>query len=174
MARDVFDAYKLIVDDTNELGNRRQTVDTVYESIVTLVLGADGYIAALGQFQGVVPIAATAAIGVVGIIFTTHWRNTVDKLKRVLNLRYEYLRHMEEDPDLQSINAQVYSKEWQDIYAKREATRKKTGHSRTLQSIFTGIFIVLPIMVLALTILAKIPETHAYISPLIPATHPGQ
>lgn len=168
MARDVFDAYKLIVDDTNQLGNRRQTVDTVYESIVTLVLGADGYVAATGQFRGWLPIVATTAIGLVGIIFTAHWRGTVDKLKQVLNLRYQYLRDMESDSNLTTIRAQVYTEEWQAIYAKRHSTRRKRGSSRTLQSIFRGIFIAIPVVQIVLTVLAALPATHAYIVPLIP------
>lgn len=169
MTRDVFDTYKLIVDDTNQLGNRRQTVDTVYESIVTLVLGAEGYVAAIWLFRGLLPILATIAISIVGIIFTVHWRGTVDKLKQVLNLRYQYLREMESDQNLASIQAQVYTEEWKTIYAKRDSTRRKRGSSRTLQSIFTGIFIALPILQIVLTVLAILPVTHPYIAPLIPS-----
>lgn len=168
MANDVFDTYKLIVNDTNQLGNRRQTVDNVYEGIVTLILAADGYVVASGQFRGLLPIIATIAVSLVGIIFTAHWRGTVDKLKEVLRLRYEYLRKMESDENLTRIQAQVYTEENNRIYAKRDSARKKRGNSRTLQGIFTGIFIVLPLLQIALTVLAALPVTQPYIVPLIP------
>jgi hypothetical protein len=133
------------------------------------VLGAEGYVAAIWLFRGLLPILATIAISIVGIIFTVHWRRTVEKLKQVLNLRYQYLREMESDQNLANIQAQVYTEEWKTIYAKRDSTRRKRGSSRTLQSIFTGIFIALPLLQIVLTVLAILPVTHPYIAPLIPS-----
>jgi hypothetical protein len=168
MALNIFETYKLIVEDTNQLGSRRQTIDTVYEGIVTLVLGADGYVAATAEFHGWLPLVVTAVIGIIGIIFTVHWRGVVDKLKEVLSLRYEYLRELEKNDELQTVKAQIYTQEWQNIYAKRATKDEKRSPSTTLQSIFIAIFIILPVALGIITVLAMLPATGSFIGTFFP------
>ena len=152
MARGIFDTYQVIIEDTNALGNRRQTIDTVYESIVTLILAADGYVAAQTPYTSWFPVVAEVSVSIVGIAFTRHWRSVVDRLKAVLSLRYKYLRQLEDNDVLKQIGAQIYQFEDTQIYKQREAGGKKS--SRNLQSIFTTVFLLIPLVRAGLTALA--------------------
>lgn len=164
MASDIFDTYKVIIEDTNALGNRRQTIDTVYESIVTLILAADGYVAAQAPYSSWFPVAAAVGVSIVGIAFTRHWRSVVDRLKAVLRVRYEYLKQLENNEMLKHIGAQIYQIEDTKIYKQREAKGKKSP--RNLQSIFAIVFFLVPCVRLLLTAVAN-SGFHLQIAPLL-------
>lgn len=164
MARDIFDTYQVIIEDTNVLSNRRQTIDTVYESIVTLILAADGYVAAQAPYVSWFPVAAAISTSIVGIVFTRHWRSVVDRLKAVLRVRYDYLKQLEDDEALKHIGAQIYQLEDAKIYKKREAEGKKSP--RNLQSIFTIVFYIIP-LVRALLTAVFVFGFHLSITPLL-------
>lgn len=164
MARDIFDTYQVIIEDTNALSNRRQTIDTVYESIVTLILAADGYVAAQAPYASWFPIVAAIGTSIVGIAFTRHWRSVVDRLKAVLRVRYDYLKQLENDEALKHIGAQIYQVEDAEIYKKREAAGKKSP--RNLQSIFTVVFYLIPLVRALLTAVA-VSGLHLPVAPLL-------
>ena len=164
MARDIFDTYQVIIEDTNALSNRRQTIDTVYESIVTLILAADGYVAAQAPYTSWFPVVAAIGASIVGIAFTRHWRSVVDRLKAVLRVRYDYLKQLENDDALKHIGAQIYQVEDTEIYKKRDATSKKAP--RNLQSIFAVVFYLIPLVRALLTAVA-VSGLHLSITPLL-------
>lgn len=172
MEHEVFAVYKLVIEDTNQLSNRRQMLDNLYVTIVTLVLGADAYIAANSRLADWFPVLVTIGISLVGVIFTNHWRRVLQDLKEVLKFRYEWLKEMEAQPDLVQIGACVYTSEDIRIYKPRESAKSANtfgfaARATHLQMIFVVIFISIPFILAGATLLASLPQLHQFIRPLI-------
>lgn len=172
MEHDVFAVYKLVVEDTNQLSSRRQLLDNLYVTIVTLVLGADAYVAANSHLLDWFPVFVTIGISLVGVVFTNHWRRVLQDLKEVLNFRYAWLKELEAKPELIQIGAGLYTSEDSNIYKPREsANSAKTfgfaARAAHLQTIFVVTFIMIPFVLAGATLLASLPQVHQFIHPLI-------
>ena len=168
MSRDIFDVYQSIMVDTSQISSKRQSLDTVYTTIVTLILGADAYVAGNSKFDNWFAVLVTVALGLVGWAFTWHWRRVLNDLKKILDLRYTYLREMEDNPKMHAIHAQIYTKEYNAIYAHPNKSRFGIGaRIKHLQTIFLIIFTLIPFFSHSVNINAfflMVPFVHSSIS----------
>jgi hypothetical protein len=174
-ARDRFDVYQVAIDDLHHSKTLGQSIDTLYVTILTLVLGGDAYVAAISRFDSWVPVGATLAIGIVGLAVTERWRQGGANLYRIITNRYAWLREAERHPDLACVGANFFTQEYETVYVPQK-TRKQSSttlvsifftRTQRLQNIFRAIFIVIPLLIAALTFLATNPWYHLAIQPLI-------
>jgi hypothetical protein len=171
MARDEFDVYKLVAQDTNQVNRRRQALDALYVTLLALILTGDGYVAVSSQLDSWLPTIVTAGIGIIGIFIARYWRHGLSDLRKILDVRYTFLRELETLPNLSSIMATVFTKEWEKIYRDREARHQST--TRGLSLIFIIVFILIPVVLACLTALFFIPGAKDLILPFIkPLTPP--
>ena len=172
MPRDEFDVYKLAVQDTNDLNRRRQALDALYVTLITLILTGDGYIALTSPLDNWLPTIVTVIIGVFGFIVTRYYRQGLSDLREALRVRYEFLRELETLGILSSIHASVITREWDQVF-KRRRNRSTT---RGLSLIFIVAFILVPVVVALLTAIYFIPGAYDTVSPiirpLVPQTFP--
>ncbi len=96
-----FEEYKLFVEDTARLSDRRQTVTNIYIAVNSLLLGAISFLirdAAGGRWWGLC-LALPLLVG--GIIVCCFWRQFLIKHKTLIGLRIDTLREMEERPGME-------------------------------------------------------------------------
>ena len=92
-----FEEYKLFVDDTARLSERRQTVSNIYVAVNTLLLAAIGLLikdlGARDLWTLLLPLPLITA----GIAVSLWWRQLIRKYKKLVGLRIDALREMEDE-----------------------------------------------------------------------------
>lgn len=166
------DVYKIVVDDTNQLLARRQGLDNIYVTIVTLVLAGDAYVAALSQFNNWLPVVETLGIGIVGVMVIGRWRQGVADLNENLQFRFKWLRDLEATPPLAQLGATLFTLEFQNVIAPREKSQKYRrrgfgARSHRLQALFRTVFLLIPLLLAALTAVATDPDLSWLAHPLL-------
>ncbi|HZC08258.1 MAG TPA: hypothetical protein VE338_21675 [Ktedonobacterales bacterium] len=179
MTHDSFDVYATIIKDTNEMNARRRQLDSLYVTLITLILTADAYVAFYSSFTNWLLVFATIGISIVGGAVTTRWRDGLHNLDEILNFRYTFLRDLEASDEMKAIGATLYSQEWNHIYGPRQDKRFRSVTNR-LQLTFIIVFVLIPLVLLGLTVAETIPVVHAlipsqvipFIAPLAPLQKP--
>jgi hypothetical protein len=179
MTHDMFDVYTTIIEDTNEMNSRRRQLDSLYVSLITVIMTGDAYVAFYSAFNNWLLVIATIGISLVGGAVTTRWSEGLQNLDIILDNRYEFLRNLEANDELKAIGATLYSQEWNSLYGpgKDIRFRKVTAH---LQRTFTLVFVAIPLVLAGLTAIETIPLIHSlvppqvipYIQPLLPSPKP--
>jgi hypothetical protein len=169
-SHDAFDVYAVAIQDTNELKNYGQRIDSVYVTILTLILAGDGYVAAASRFDSWIPVAVTVGIGIVGFIFCQRWQRGLINLNDILNHRYEWLRELERTQHLRGIGANLFTSEYEEVYQPSGLDSVARRRNRQIQSVFRIIFIAIPLVLGIVTLAATnpwLPWLHQYIEPLL-------
>lgn len=176
MAHDAFDVYITIIKDTNELNGRRRQLDSLYVTLIIVILTGDAYVAFYSAFNNWLLVVVTIGIGVVGGAVTSRWRAGLRNLDEILDHRYAFLRTLEKTSTLQALGANLYSKEWNAIYVHRKDRRFRSV-TNSLQLTFIVVFFLIPLMLAALTAVDTIPVVHslvpAQVFPYIRPVAPG-
>jgi hypothetical protein len=97
---DKFEEYKLFVEDTARLSERRQTVTNIYITVNSLMLGAISFLikdATTGRWWGLILGLPLMASGVAVCCF---WSQFLHKYKKLVGLRIDTLRQMEDLPEM--------------------------------------------------------------------------
>jgi len=95
-----FEEYKLFVQDTAKLSDRRQTVTNTYIAVNSLLLGVVSFLvkdAANGQWWG---LALALPLMTGGAVVCVYWRKFIVKYKALIGLRIDTLREMEDLPGM--------------------------------------------------------------------------
>lgn len=163
---DEFDLYSLILEDTETLSSRRRQLDSLYVATVTLILGGSAYVAFYSQFDNWLVVFVTFGIAVVGTAVAGRWSQGSKNLNAIIDLRYQFLRKLEQTSALQRVGAAILSQEWSTIYQPR-LDRKYRMATRRLQSIFVAVFWLIPCLLASLTLITTVPDIHNLIPPNI-------
>ncbi|HEV2237631.1 MAG TPA: hypothetical protein VGR57_13300 [Ktedonobacterales bacterium] len=87
--------YHLLVDDARELAERRDRVSSLFLSLITLILGAQGYLMAQGRNDGTTFVLIWLA-AVFGAWLCQIWRRAILSFKELLNFRYFIIKRWEQ------------------------------------------------------------------------------
>ncbi len=167
---DPFDVYTVAIEDTNQLKSYGQRIDGVYVTILTLILAGDGYVAAASRFDSWIPVAVTAGIGLVGLVFCQRWLHGLTNLNEILSHRYQWLRDLESTAELKRIGANLFTSEYNNVYQPSEFDRVARRRNRQIQHVFRIIFVAIPLLLGLITLAATnpwLPWLHPYIVPLL-------
>ncbi len=166
--RDFFDVYKVAIDDLHRTRSLAQQIDTMYVTILTLLLTADAYEIATSKFDSWVPVVATACVALIGIAIASRWRRGTANLFKIVTNRYAWLRSAEDarmHPEMAQIGADIFTQEYKAVYKQQLQTAKarastvddpaaaesgfSTFYDRTLflQRLCPVIFTVVPVIV---------------------------
>jgi hypothetical protein len=131
--RDFFDVYKVAIDDLHRTRSLAQQIDTMYVTILTLLLTADAYEIATSKFDSWVPIVATAGVALIGNAIASRWRRGTANLFKIVTNRYAWLRSAEDarmHPEMAQIGADIFTQEYKAVYEPQVQTAK--GRASTL------------------------------------------
>lgn len=150
-----FDEYKLFVEDTARLSDRRQTVTNTYIAVNSLLLGAVSFLirdAAGGKWWGLL-LALPLLAG--GIIVCFFWRQFLIKYKTLIGLRIDTLREMEDRPGMEG-SVRMYHVE-DKIYPRDEQGKMIPGKGLN----FSDLEKRLPMLFLALYVIYTLADLVA-------------
>lgn len=92
----LFEEYKLFVEDTARLSERRQTAANTYVTVNGAIIGFITYLVASADLNSWWFSLAVAPIVVAGFMVCVFWRQSIQKYKVLINLRFKVLREIEE------------------------------------------------------------------------------
>lgn len=90
----IVDQYEQVIEDTAKLSDRRQTVNNLYLSANSLLLGGIALLAQ-GGIKTIFPVALIVLISVVGDVLCYDWRRLVETYRRLVGLRVTILKEIE-------------------------------------------------------------------------------
>ncbi len=151
---EAFEEYKLFVQDTARLSDRRQTVTNTYVAVNSLLLGAISFLlrdAAKGQWWG---LLLALPLLIAGIVISRFWGQFIYKYKTLIGLRLDTLRSMENQPEM-SGSVRMYHVE-DAIYPRDEDSQMIPGRGlnisdleKRLPTVFLALYIIYLICALA-------------------------
>ena len=130
---EAFEEYKLFVQDTAKLSDRRQTVTNTYVAVNSLLLGAISFLlrdAAGGQWWG---LLLAFPLLMAGIVISRSWGQFIHKYKTLIGLRIDTLRSMEDLPEM-SDGVRMYHVE-DAIYPRDEDGRMIPGQGLNISDL---------------------------------------
>lgn len=92
-----FEEYKLFVDDTARLSERRQTASNIYVAVNSLLLAAIGLLIKDLDARGLCTLLLPLPLITAGIAVSLWWRQLIRKYKKLVGLRIDTLREMEDE-----------------------------------------------------------------------------
>lgn len=141
---DKFEEYKLFVEDTARFSERRQKVGSTYVAVNSVVLSAIAFLVKDSGFTGRWQLLAVLPLLVAGITICFSWRQLILNYKKLVNLRIDRLRAMEELPEMDG-SSQMYHAE--DVLYPRsdqgERKRRKGLNFSDLERQLPWVFLVL-------------------------------
>jgi hypothetical protein len=142
-----FEEYKTFVEDTARFSERRQKVTNTYVTVNSIILSAiallvkDIGLAAQWQAVVVIPLLVT------GITICLSWRQLILNYKKLINLRIDKLRAMEDLPEMVG-NSKMYHAE-DELYPRTtqgERKRRKglnfSDLERQLPLVFLTLYVI--------------------------------
>lgn len=93
---DVFDEYRLFIEDTAQFSERRQKISNTYIAVNSLLLTAIGLLIKDSIAQSSLKFLLPLPLVVAGIGVCLWWRQLIRKYKELVGLRMEVLREMEQ------------------------------------------------------------------------------
>jgi hypothetical protein len=90
-----FDEYKLFVDSTDRLSDRRQKISNTYLTVNSIIIGAIAFLVKDTVFSADWrPIVVLLPL-IIGIIVCSVWKQIIYKYKMLIGLRIDELREIE-------------------------------------------------------------------------------
>ncbi len=105
-----FEEYKLFVEDTARFSERRQKVGSTYVAVNSIILSAIAFLVKDSGFTGQWQLSVVLPLLVAGITICLSWRQLILNYKKLVNLRIDRLRAMEELPEMNG-SSQMYHAE---------------------------------------------------------------
>lgn len=90
------DHYKVLIEDARALGDRRETINDLFMGLVTLMLGAQGYLLVNSKDTDLHTTIYIACIGLFGAYLCRIWRSVLEGYRTLLNFRYHVLKQWEQ------------------------------------------------------------------------------
>jgi len=89
------DHYKILIEDARALGDRRETINDLFIGLVTLLLGAQGYLLINSKDSDLHTSVYITCIGLFGAYLCRVWNNVLEGYRTLLNFRYHVLKEWE-------------------------------------------------------------------------------
>lgn len=145
----VFEQYKLIVEDSARLSDRRQTINNLYLSANSLLLGGVAVLVQLSQLKNPLEILLIVLIAVAGSALCLDWRRVVPQYKRLLDLRFSILREMEESATFPAPQ-KVYVTESAKLYNQKGLFANFSDVESNIPVVFLVIYFIVVVAMLGL------------------------
>ncbi len=106
----VFEQYRLLIEDTSRLSDRRQTVINIHLSANAVILGGLALLTQQSLLQNALATFLSLLIALVGIAICFTWRRLIKTYRELINLRIGLLKEIESRPDFGDL-IQIYHRE---------------------------------------------------------------
>ena len=141
---DKFEEYKMFIEDTARFSERRQKVGSTYVAVNSIILSAIAFLVKDSGFTGRWQLLVVLPLLIAGMTICLSWRQLILNYKKLVNLRIDRLRAMEELPEMEG-SSQMYHAE-DDLYPRSgqgERKRRKGLNFSDLERQLPWVFIAL-------------------------------
>jgi hypothetical protein len=149
-----FEEYKLFVEDTARLTERRQTVNNVYVAVNTVLLGAVAILITESSLPPLVMAPAAWMVLAGGFFVCLFWRQLIGRYKNLVGLRIRELRRMEDLPEMAGCQRMYHAED--ELYPRPQANRSAPAFSdleRQLPHVFMVLYVLFAVGVLVARLL---------------------
>lgn len=106
--KDTETLYKMMVDSSEQLIQRRQTVNAFFITAIGSLLAIAGAWVQFGTIKShIISFISMVAFGIIGLFLCNSWRNLIDNYGKLNTAKYRVILKLE-----QSLSAQIFSAEW--------------------------------------------------------------
>ena len=141
MSNDNFDEYKLFVESTQHLSERRQAATQTYLTVNTAIFAILALLVKEAGLKGWYFVGVCLPLFLVGVLACLIWSKIITQYKALIGWRYDQLMVMERG---MSGSSQIYVKEWEEFFRPKQE-REKFGFSR-LEVWLPRLFLILYLM----------------------------
>jgi len=142
-----FEEYKLFIEDTSKMTDRRQLLTSTYVTVNSIILASIGFILKdYKQEIQVIVFVLVCSLVLAGILMSLLWNNLILKYKKLIQLRMKHLRAMENSSGMKG-SIRMYHLE-DELYPpedKEDHPKKSQGFSvqeTKLPMYFIAIYII--------------------------------
>jgi len=138
----VFEQYKLLIEDTARLSDRRQTVSNIYLSANALLASGIALLAVQTASTDLPlpPIYLIVLIVVGGSILCLEWRSIIETYRALVSLRIDLLKELEVRADFGDL-IPTYHRE-DGLYAQKKRGFGFTRIEKRLPVLFIGLYVL--------------------------------
>jgi len=105
---DAFELYKLMIESSESLIQRRQKTNAFFVTAIGSLLAIAGLLVKTGAINsGSIGILYGFSFSVVGLLLCKSWRNLIDNYGKLNKAKFDVILRLEKD-----LTAQIYSAEW--------------------------------------------------------------
>jgi hypothetical protein len=104
--KDILDQYKLMIEGSEHLIERRQKTSAFFVTAIGSLLAIAGLLVKSGAIK-VESIGILYGFSIVGLLLCNSWRNLIDNYGKLNKAKFDVILRLEE-----SLSAQMYSAEW--------------------------------------------------------------
>jgi hypothetical protein len=104
--KDVFELYKMMVESSEHLIQRRQKTNAFFITAIGSLLTIAGLLTKTGVITGE-SIGILYGFSIVGLLLCNSWRNLIDNYGKLNTAKFKVILRLEKE-----LNAQIYSAEW--------------------------------------------------------------
>ncbi len=103
---DAFELYKLMIESSESLIQRRQKTNAFFITVIGSLLAIAGLLVKTGSISSG-SISILYGFSVVGLLLCNSWRNLIDNYGKLNKAKFDVILRLEKD-----LTAQIYSAEW--------------------------------------------------------------
>lgn len=142
--KDVFELYKMMVESSEQLIQRRQKTNAFFITAIGSMLAIAGLLVKTGAITGG-SIGILYGFSIVGLLLCNSWRNLIDNYGKLNTAKFEVILRLEKE-----LNAQIYSAEWIAL-GKGLRQKKYSSFTSTEKNVplYFGLLIVLFMVIAA-------------------------
>jgi hypothetical protein len=138
---DKFDEYKFLVEDTARFTDRRQNASTLYTSVNSILIAAVSFIVKDLNLLDIFTAFASMVVIVAGLAVCFSWISYVTNYKKLISLRFDVLKEMENHPDMGK-SEKIYQREEKELYKADQNKGLFTQIELNLPKIFIALYII--------------------------------
>lgn len=157
---DPFSQYQVLIEDSARLSDRRQTVNNIYVSANSLLIGALALLIQVGGFKSALIGLLTVIIAVAGFTLCIDWRRLILNYRDLLRVRFTLLHDLEARPDF-PFPIKTYHREDETVYSQHNARKRISffGFSRVetrIPVVFMALYSIGAAVVIVFTVLQSL------------------
>lgn len=112
-----WDVYPMLWAETARISDRRQTANTLYLSVNSLLIGGIAFLAQQSQLQSFSLLIVQVVVALAGYVIARQWHRLLEKYRLLLKVRYETLEQIEEMPDFPgAVKMHVIERDRKELY----------------------------------------------------------
>jgi hypothetical protein len=141
---DKFEEYKMFIEDTARFSERRQKVGSTYVAVNSIILSAIAFLVKDSGFTGRWQLLVVLPLLIAGMTICVSWRQLILNYKKLVNLRIDRLRAMEELPEMEGSSKMYHAED--DLYPRSgqgERKRRKGLNFSDLERQLPWVFLAL-------------------------------